>query len=490
MKREILIDCVCGRKRLAVVEDGRLCETRYEQSGHGGLAGNIYTGRVMNVLGGMNAAFVDIGLEKNAYLTAGDIKLDLRSDSELSGKLEGLSIGKMVRPGQEITVQVVKEPGGTKGPRISGHITLPGNLLVLLPTINYVGISRKIDDLSERVRLKELAYSLIGTDGMGVIMRTASAEADDAVIKEEYYSLVEQWRDIEKRSHTHKAPALVYGGESIEKIALRDLCERETVVSTDDEGVYNTLKTEPNPSGAEIHLHKGDIPLFDLHSIDSQYEKALRHHVWLKSGGYLVIDHTEALTVIDVNTGKYTGSRSQEETIIRTNTEAAYEIARQLRLRDMGGIIIVDFIDMAEQSSREAILEILRSEMSRDRVKSVVVGMTSLGLVELTRKKKHPSADKHMMHICNTCGGEGRVPSFENIAWRIVYDLRRRGINRTGQVYNVRLSNGVAGALIAIGAPKGMKVHVSPEVMPDTEYIIEPMGTSDITDNLKLLRNS
>jgi len=488
MKRDILIDSVCGRKRLAIIEEGKLCEIHYENSGHNGLSGNIYTGRVMNVLTGMNAAFVDIGLEKNAFLHAGDISPDLRDDRDFSARIDKETISSLVRPGQEIMVQVVKEPGGTKGPRISSHITLPGHLLVLLPTIKYASISRKIEEPAVRASLRELSQHLVDMMGMGLILRTAAAEAAEADIVAEYSELVKLWDTISNKARTRKAPALIYDGDTIERLAVRDFSDSDTTIITDDSDVFEKLKSEAAERSVNLRMHSGDIPLFDLYSVDSQYDKALRHNVWLKSGGYLVIDHTEALTVIDVNTGKYVGNRSHEETILRTNTEAAYEIARQLRLRDIGGIIVVDFIDMTDLYARAEILNILRTEMQKDRTPSTVVGMTQLGLVELTRKKRRLSADKIMRHICPNCGGEGRVASFESIAWKIVYALRRKGVVSSAQPYRVRLSSGVAGALIAIGAPKGMKVHLTPENIPDEEFIIEPLEYTSPEEGIKFLR--
>jgi len=490
MKREILIDSVCGRKRMAVIEDGRLCEMHYEKAGQGSIAGSIYTGRVMNVLSGMNAAFVDIGLDKNAFLHAGDIKLDLRGDNSLAGKLEKMSISNLVRPGQELMVQVVKEPGGNKGPRISSHITLPGHMLVLLPTIKYAGISRKIEDESVRMSLRAIADKLIAEHGMGMIMRTASQEASENEIREEYQRLISSWKSIQQRGRSLKAPALIYDGGSIEDSALRDYCDSDTRFITDDRSVYANLSSSADAKTADIHLSTGDIPLFDKYSVDTEYEKALRHHVWLKSGGYLVIDHTEALTVIDVNTGKYTGKSSQESTIIRTNTEAAVEIARQLRLRDMGGIIIVDFIDMADQSHRNELIQLLKTEMARDKNPSAVVGMTKLGLVELTRKKKRLSSEKQLKHVCPQCGGSGLIDEFETIAWRIIYDLRRRNLSNPSQAYIVHLSGGVAGALIPIGAPGNMKVHVIADKLDDAEYTIEPIEASALSSGAKLLKTN
>lgn len=486
MKREILIDSVCGRKRLAVIENGRLCEMHYERLGRESLAGNIYTGRVMNVLSGMNAAFVDIGVDKNAFLQAGDIKLDIRGEKSLAGRLEKLSISDIVRPGQEILVQVVKEPGGTKGPRISNHITLPGKLMVLLPTMRYIGISRKIEDENLRGWLRSYAEKLVSEYGMGLIMRTASADADESAITDEYLELCALWRDIIAKGSVTKAPALIHGGGTLTESAVRDYPESETVLITDDDGIYSDLLSKIGSN--RVRLHSGDIPLFDMRGVDCEYEKSLKHHVWLNSGGYLVIDHTEALTVIDVNTGKYVGNRSQEETIFRINSEAACEIARQLRLRDIGGIIIVDFIDMQSQTSRDELLALLRTEMANDRNPSSVVGMTSLGLVELTRKKKRLSAEKILKHVCPACAGEGTVDDFETIAWRIIYDLRRRHLQNPDQAYVVHLSDGVAGALIPLGAPGDMKVHVVSDSDKDDQYRIEPVDASALAGSIKLLR--
>lgn len=491
MSRKLLLDSLCGQKRLAVIEDGVLCEMHYERAGEGNLSGNIYAGRVQNVLPGMNAAFVDIGLEKNAFLYAGDIRLDVRSDKALAGRLEKLSIKDMVRSGQEILAQVVKEPGGTKGPRVSSHITLPGRLIVLLPTMKYIGVSRKIESEDERDRLRGVGVALMAQRGMGMILRTASEGAGESELSGEYLELVDKWRDIEARGKVTKAPALIFGGGSLERTAVRDMADADTELITDDPSVFDRLRAEAAiyaPGLARnIRLHAGVIPLFDVYSVDSDYEKALRHHVWLKSGGYLVIDHTEALTVIDVNTGKFVGKGSLADTIVRTNREAAVEVARQLRLRDVGGIIIVDFIDMDREDDQEALLETLRGEMAKDRTPSTVVGMTQLGLVELTRKKKRLSAQHRLRHICPACGGEGTVEEFETIARRVTYELRRRRLGSPGQAFIVRASCGVAGALIAVGAPRGMKVHVVSENVPDAEYVIEPVEPAALGADARLL---
>lgn len=491
MTKRLLLDSLCGQKRLAVIENGKLCEMHYERGKAEGISGNIYTGSVKNVLPGMNAAFVDIGLDKNAFLYAGDIGFDTRGDKALAGKLESLSIRDMVRPGQEIMVQVVKEPGGTKGPRISSHITLPGRMLVLLPTLRYIGISRRIENEGERARLRSIASKLLDEHGMGVIMRTASEGADEDALAAEYQELVCVWNDVANRGRTVKAPALIYDGGSLERTAVRDIASADDEIITDDARVFSRLQAEAGVYAPDmlqhISMHGSEIPLFDVYGIEAEYEKALRHHVWLDCGGYLVIDHTEALTVIDVNTGKHTGRRDIEETILQTNLQAAVETARQLRLRDIGGIIIVDFIDMKHDEDREELLEVLRREMRADRTPSAVVGMTALGLVELTRKKQRLSAQKLLKHVCPQCGGEGVVDDFEAVARRIAYDLRRRRARNPGQAFIVNVSSGVAGALIAVGAPKNMTVHVEIKDMPDCEYTIEPVDKSAISRSMKLL---
>ena len=488
MTRELLIDSVCGRKRLAVIDDGRLCEMHYFRDSAESLSGNIYAGRVMNILPGMNAAFIDIGVGKNAFLHAGDIQIDLRGERELAGKMGDMSIERMVRPGQEIMVQVVREPGGSKGPKVSSHITLPGRLMVLLPSIRYIGVSRKIEDAKTRKRLHEIAEEFMHENGMGLILRTASADADYNELRDEYAELAEKWQSIEKRGRALRAPALVYGGDTLERVVAREWIDSANMITTDSADVYESLISEcgENP---KIRRYDGALSVFDVHGIDSEYEKALKHHVWLKSGGYLVVDRTEAMTVIDVNTGKYIGKHSHEDTIFATNCEAVHEIARQLRLRDIGGIIIVDFIDMADQSRRDTVVNMLRQETAADSSKVNVVGMTGLGLVELTRKKKRLSADKKLKHVCKTCEGTGEVDDFAAIAWRIVYDLRRKHRNSPEQAYNVKASVNVAGALIEIGAPDGMKVHVEVCSMPDGEYIIEPLETDTLKCVVKFLRS-
>jgi ribonuclease G len=490
MRREILIDSLCGQKRLAVVEDGVLCEIYIEREGSESLAGNIYAGHVENVLPGMNAAFVDIGLEKNAFLYAGDIQVDTRGEKELTDALSDLNIRDLVRPGQQILVQVVKESGGTKGPRVSSHITLAGRLIVLIPTMRYVGVSRKITDPDERARLRACAEGFLEKGCCGMIMRTVAEGAGEESLRAEYEALVEEWKSIQERGSTARAPALVHSDSDLVRRAVRDMLGEETfAVATDDEGLYAALIESAKlnaPSYLDrIRLHAGSLPLFDARGIDAEIAGALGSRVWLKSGGYLVIDYAEALTVIDVNTGKYVGKNSLSDTIFRTNSEAAIEIARQLRLRDIGGIVIVDFIDMDTQEQRDALLAAFREAIARDRTHTNVVDITSLGLVELTRKKARPPLHRLVKHACEVCDGTGLTDDYETVARRALYEMRRRHRAQPDQAFVVSVPRPVAGILISIGAQPSVVAHVVAADLPPGEIAIEALDKARLPEGAK-----
>ena len=363
----------------------------------------------------MNAAFVDIGLDKNAFLYAGDIQI---GDALLAEQLRGARIERLVHSGQTVMVQVVKEPGGSKGPRLSCHITLAGRLAVLLPTVRYVGVSRRIHDEAERERLRAIAEGMAKDFGCGVIVRTAAEGAGADDLRADFEALSRLWENVERRGRHTAAPALLHRDASLVDCAVRDmLCEDVESARTDDEGLFHALQEAaqaltPALAGRVV-FDRAQSPLFDRFCVWKQAESALRRHVWLKSGGYLVFDYTEALTVVDVNTGKYVGKRSLSETVFALNCEAAREIARQLRLRDVGGIIIVDFIDMDQHEQREALLDVLRECLRKDRTRTNLVGITGLGLVELTRKKVRQPLCKQKFHACAACQGSGLVPSHE-----------------------------------------------------------------------------
>ncbi|MBR3502910.1 MAG: Rne/Rng family ribonuclease [Clostridia bacterium] len=483
MKKELLIESELGQTRLAILEDGELMECYAERPGQEKLPGSIFVGRVANILPGMQAAFVDIGLEKNALLHAGDIKLnisDFGADAEtLEKELKGRSIGRMVRMGQEMLVQVVKDPGGAKGPRISSHVTLPGRLAVLLPTVNYIGISRRIDDEATRARLREAAEKY-RPEGMGLIVRTAAADAGEEDFARCVESLLRLWRSIQARAAHSKAPALIHRDEGLINWAVRDrLTPDVTRVVAEGETAFRALLDAAETLSPElmdrVELYDGKTPLFDLYRVDAQFDKALKRRVWLGSGGFLIIDHTEALTVVDVNTGKFVGTKNLDDTVYKLNCEAAREIARQLRLRDVGGIIVIDFIDMEEDDHKQGLLALLRQLLRDDRTKTNVVGLTGLGLVEMTRKKIHQPAHQLLGRACPECGGSGFIDSEETVARRILHELRARSEGASGWL--VKASAGVAGRLTLIGAPANVNACVLPEAgWPDRRYAIEPVG--------------
>ena len=477
--RELALERVQDQTRLAVLENGRLCEIYCERGSRSKLAGNIYAGRVQNVLPGMNAAFVDIGLNKNGFLYAGDICLDTRDQQELRDQLERARIERMLRPGQMIVVQVAKEPGGGKGPRLSGNLSLPGRLTVLLPTLRYAGVSKKIPAGEERDRLFGVAKALSEESGAGVIIRTAGECADEAQLRADYARLLRDWKRIETDAAHRAQPGLIQPDGDLVLQAVREMLDEDVKrVRTDDPEIYDRLRAcarALTPAlEARIELAQGDAPLFDLLRVDHQMESALERRVYLKSGGTLVIDETEALTVIDVNTAKFTGKQSLQDTIFRLNCEAAAEIARQIRLRDLGGIIIIDFIDMSGAEAREKLLNALREALAGDRNRTNVLGMTQLGLVEMTRKKVRRPLSRQLMRDCTACLGSGREWTYESVAYRAVRELWRRRRMGDRTAYRIETGEQTAAWIARIGLPEGGEARVCVrgdgrdfEILPD-----------------------
>ncbi len=412
MNKEILVDANAFNTRVAVVEDGTPVELYVEQEGSERLVGNIYLGKVQNVLPGMQAAFVDIGLEKNAFLYAGDVFTPGDAYDELEKIPETRKIGDMLKPGQSVIVQVAKDPIGTKGARVTTHITLAGRSLVLMPTVEYVGVSRRIEKEEERTRLRKLVKEL-KPDGMGIIVRTASAGRTKEAFVEEIDSLKLLYEDILKKSKTMRAPKMLHEEQSLLFRTVRDLLMRDVDrLFVNDINAYNELRDIASVMAPKLKariLFKDSEALFERCDAESKIERALSRKVWLKSGGYLIIDRAEALTVIDVNTGKFVGKDNLEKTITATNCEAATEIALQLRLRDIGGIVVIDFIDMEKESNRQLVLQTLKNAMHDDHTRSHVFGFTRLGLVELTRKKTGRSIGDTLKINCPCCEGEGKV---------------------------------------------------------------------------------
>ena len=398
--------------RAAVFEEGELVELFEEEGGSSHMVGNIYKGRVENVLPGMQAAFVDIGVDKNAFLYVGDaIPSRFEEDEKVSPVVQE-RIENVLKPRQELLVQIIKEPVGTKGARITVNLTLPGRYVVLLPQVSYIGVSRKVQDHRERTRLRDLAAAS-KPEGMGVIVRTLAEGIDGDEIANDITQLVAFWQALQPKIPHVSVPGLVHKDVDLISRLIRDWIDQDVEKITVDQEeigqvIRKALQEIEHPAAKQVHVVPGE-DLFVRYGVEDEIRKTLRSKVWLKSGGYLVIQQTEALIVIDVNTGKYVGQRSLEETVVHTNLEAAREIARQLRLRNLGGIIIIDFIDMAAKEDQQQVIAVLEKACARDKTKSQVLGLTQLGLVEMTRKKVGQTLAVRYTMPCPTCDGSGRV---------------------------------------------------------------------------------
>jgi len=411
--KEIVLQSQAKGMRAAVFEHGELVEVFEEEVGSSQLVGNIYRGRVENVLPGMQAAFVDIGLDKNAFLYVGDAVVSrFEEDEKVASTVLQERIEQVVQPRQELLVQIVKEPVGSKGARISVNLTLPGRYVVLLPQVSYIGVSRKIIDGNERTRLRELAAAA-KPEGMGVIIRTLAQGIDGDEIAEDITRLVANWLALQPKIPHVSVPGLVHKDVDLISRLIRDWIDQDVEKITVDQDevaqvLRKALREIEHPAAKQIFVIAGE-DLFARYGVDDEIRKLLRSKVWLKSGGYLVIQQTEALIVVDVNTGKYVGQHSLEETVVHTNLEAAREIARQLRLRNLGGIIIIDFIDMTSKEDQQQVIEVLETACARDKTKCQVLGLTQLGLVEMTRKKVGQTLAVRYTTPCPTCDGSGRV---------------------------------------------------------------------------------
>lgn len=403
----IFIDSKDGINKVGIVINNRLVEYHAEEAEKGKLVGNIYRGRVLNVLKGMEAAFVDIGEGKNAYLYIKDAL-----NKEKFNSKEKLNIDQLIKGGEEIIVQVTKEALGTKGPKVTTHISIPGRYLVLTPYSGKISVSRKIIDPEEINRLKSIGDEII-KDNMGIIFRTVSEGVDEKLLVEEYSTLLEIYYRIEREKNFLPCPKLLYRELDLVYQVVRDsFDEKINKVIVNNEEIYKNLLLLDNYFSLNLEgkiTLDSNFRISDNTEIQLDIKEALERKVSLEKGGYIVIDETEALTAIDVNTGKYIGSLSLEDTVLRTNLEAAEEIARQIRLRDIGGIIIIDFIDMRNKKDISLVLSQLSKYLKLDRNKPNIVGITKLGLVELTRKKIRPTLDSQVTIKCPVCNGKGRI---------------------------------------------------------------------------------
>ncbi len=470
---QLIINAERHETRVALVEDGVVAELLFERAKERGIVGNLYKGRVQRVLPGMQAAFVDIGLEKAAFLYVGDIlpKTSHEDEDEEDGpkpppepaqngggedsggfgrpargeadhdgdrgarqdrssRRDDLRIEELIKEGQDILVQVTKDAIGTKGVRVTCQVTLPGRHLVYMPTSNHVGISRRITDETERTRLKEVVDSLRPA-GTGFVVRTAAEGVPLAKLQADIEFLVALWTDVQKKTEAARPPSLIHPDLDLILRATRDIFTHDVEkLVVDDKDAHARILTFIqgfNPTLARaVELYQGAEPLFDHLGIEQEVSRALSRKVWLKSGGYIVIDQAEALCAIDVNTGRYVGKRNLEDTITKTNLEAVKEVAYQLRLRNMGGMIVIDFIDMDKQQNRDKVQQALTEELKKDRARTNVVRISELGLVEMTRQRVRESLGRLLTEPCFYCDGRGAIKSKLTVAYEVFRQVRRQ----------------------------------------------------------------
>ncbi|MBE9574118.1 MAG: Rne/Rng family ribonuclease [Proteobacteria bacterium] len=460
MTNELVINARPHETRVALVENGVVVELYINRGSEQELMGNIYLGRVVRVLPGMQAAFVDIGIDKPAFLYVADVYNDARhweqvmlqegdedNNSEDESPLRmrqlknfDINIEGLLQEGQDIMVQVSKEPIGTKGARITSYITLAGRHLVFMPTIDHIGVSRKIEGEKERTRLRKIIQEL-RPSGEGFIVRTVSERAPKEKLKSEMEFLNRLWKTVQKRKESSSTPNLLHKELTITLRAVRDLFTKEIdrlVIDSREEyqAIMEFIENFVPSLKYSVELYEGREPLFDAYGIEMEISRALNKKIWLKSGGYIVIESTEALATIDVNTGSYVGKRNLEETIVKTNLEALKEIAYQIRFRNIGGLIVIDFIDMDRESDREKVFLVLKEALEKDRAKTTVLKMSELGLIEMSRKRTRENISLFLTEACFYCDGRGRLKSSTTICYDIFRDLERETVSdEGGKVY-------------------------------------------------------
>jgi ribonuclease G len=492
MHNEILINATAGETRVAILEKGQFVELHLERGMGRSVVGSVVKGRVNRVLPGMQAAFVDIGLEKAAFLYVGDYleeAEDLESDDDddaprprrrgRNGNGRGVpKIDELLREGQEIVVQVAKEPIGTKGARITSHVSIAGRHLVLTPWSQRIGVSRRIDSDRERRRLREIVDRLRPRD-LGFIIRTAGEGIREADIEADVRYLTSVWDEIQIRKDEVRAPGVLHSELSLPLRVIRDFTNFETRrIVIDSPAIYEEMKAfvgrfmaDPKP---RIEFYDGPEPLFDHYGAEEVIDSNLGRKVWLKSGGYLIVDQSEALTAIDVNTGRYVGRRDLEETVLKTNLEAVREIVQQLRFRNIGGLIIMDLIDMESMENREKVYRALQEALRQDKAKTNILKISELGLVEMTRKRTRENLVQSLCEPCAQCDGRGYVLSAESAAYKVLRairkDVRRFGGKRVRVTVNRRVAERLLGperdSLAALERELGreIEIHARPDI--------------------------
>jgi ribonuclease G len=527
MKREILINAAARETRVAIIEDDRLVELLVDRPDNRRMIGDIYLGKVEAVLPGIQAAFVNIGTEKSAFLHASDVveddsdddadpddkpDADDPRDTEASGGGGASSNGDrsrkkvppiqdIIKRGQDIVVQVTKEPISTKGSRVTAQISLAGRFLVYIPDSSRVGVSRKIGSGAERQRLKEQVRSFLPEKSGGVIVRTVSEDVTPEMLRRELESLMAQWKRIKKKTRFVRAPALIHRETGLTRGLVRDLFSAKVdSLTVDSKQVFNEITeylTDIAPDLIpRVKLYEDRVPLFDKFEIEEEIRDIFKRRCDLKSGGYLIIEPTEALVSIDVNSGRYTGKKDPEQTVLRTNMESAAEIARQLRLRDVGGIIVCDFIDMELKQNRDRVIQELRNHLSRDRARTKAFAVSELGLVEMTRQRVRQSHYQSMTEACPTCSGSGRVFTPETIIRRMERSVRRIVVEGRKDNLLVKLHPDVAMYVLEQerdllqklqkGATFSLEIRDDPLLKPDEFKLVVKGQGRDVTQQYAL----
>lgn len=515
MLKELLVNASDRETRVAVLEEGRVAEVQVERRRQRGVVGNIYKGRVTRVLPGMQSAFVDLGLEKDAFLYVADVgdevddfdrfgsgvedlSLDARKAAEMERRLNETgdapspfpkqvfpSIDELLREGQEVVVQVTKDTIAHKGVRITTHVTLPGRTLVYMPTIDHVGVSRRIENEEERNRLKDILTALKKGPG-GYIVRTAGEGRSSEEFAADKRYLSRLWEQIRKRAERAGAPTLLHRDLDLTLRAARDIFGSDfATLWVDDDEEYQRIvefldQVQPGLVG-KVKLYRKSTPLFEEFGVESEIENALKTKVWLKSGGYIVINQTEALVAIDVNTGKFVGKKKLEDTVVKTNLEAVQEIVRQIRIRDLGGLLVVDFIDMEEEEHRQELVLALGAELKKDRSKLRMLPVSEFGLVEITRKRQRQSLERALTMPCSYCSGTGRIKSVPTVVLEIRREVMKRVEAGEGHSLLLRVNPEVYKSLVGeerrlveeLEERVGMPIHVqSDEHLHQEQYDI------------------
>ncbi|HKW47055.1 MAG TPA: Rne/Rng family ribonuclease [Gemmatimonadaceae bacterium] len=511
MKRELLINATPKETRVAILEEDELVELLVDRPDARRMVGDIYLGRVEAVLPGIQAAFVDIGTEKSAFLHASDLVFpdeeasdddeeesddDSREENNDRRRGKAPPIQDLLKRGQDIAVQVSKEPISTKGPRVTAQISLAGRFLVYMPFASRVGVSRKIGDRAERQRLREQMQKLLPDDSGGIIVRTVGEDVTEDTFEREMNTLMNTWKRIKRKTHFVRAPSLVHRETSLTRGLMRDVFSTKVEqVTVDSRQVFNEIVEYLKGIAPElidrVKLYEDVVPLFDKANIEHEIRDLFKRRCDLPSGGYLIIEPTEALVSIDVNSGRYTGKRDPEKTILKTNVEAAREVARQLRLRDIGGIIVCDFIDMETKANRDKVLQELRTHLGRDRARTKAFAVSDLGLVEMTRQRVRQSHLQNMTEPCPTCHGTGRVFTAETVVRRVERSVRRMGVEGKRDHLIVKLHPDVAMYVLEHEkdllkkleklAGFGLELRDDPLLRPDEFKLVVKAAGRDVT---------